>query len=181
MVTPLTSSTSRVLIFHRFSGRFSSFEHPATLKSLSDLKLQMLLGRHTRSLQSLRFNEARLVKFSIEEESFEIAVQSKWSFHKCSIFVINSRTLLNFEQPKRIRTSRDSISNLLRRLLRLLQFSRSRKVNLLWTKIDGWTSHKFIQPLNTNILRLGTLVTLGVAMKFKELFNLMDFNLSQCC
>ena len=161
----------------KFSNCISSFKHPATLTSSSHMKLKMMLGIDTRFFQSLKFNEARFIKCLTEEGSSVIEVLSKWRIHKLSIFLINSRILFIFEQPKRIRISRDSISILLGRQLRFLQPFRLRRVSFLWTAIAGWTSSRFIQPSSINFSRFGTPLKSRVAMRFMELFNLMDFKL----
>ena len=72
---PLKFSHSKPLTFPRFSGKLSKFEHLERSRILSDFKLQMVLGRHTRFLQSLIYNVVRLVKRPIDEGN---------SFDSCS-------------------------------------------------------------------------------------------------
>ena len=58
---------SRPLTFPRFSGNFSIFVHQARSRKLPNFKHQMVLGRQTRFLQSLRVYKVRFVKCSIDE------------------------------------------------------------------------------------------------------------------
>ena len=53
----------------KFFDCLSSFQLPATLRSSSDMKLKLLLGIYTSFLQSLKFNELKLIKCLIEEGS----------------------------------------------------------------------------------------------------------------
>ena len=86
MAVPLKSSSFKHFIFQRLSGRLARREHSERMSISSDLKLIMLLGRHSRFLQPSRFSEVRAVKHSIDEGNFLI-----------------------FEQPERLRIIRDFI------------------------------------------------------------------------
>ena len=134
-----------------------------------------------RFLQSFTFNETSPVKFSIDVGNFVIAVSSKQSSDTFFIFSPNSGILFKFEQPERIRISRNSISNLLRRLLRFLQSFRLRKVSFWWTPIDGCKERKFIQPSRSNFSIFGISLKSGVSINFSDFFNLMNFKLSKDC
>ena len=68
-----------------FFGKLSNFKHPKRSRELSNLKLQMVLGRHTRFMQYLRINEVRLVKCLIDEGSSSIAILLKSSIIRPSI------------------------------------------------------------------------------------------------
>ena len=91
-------------------GNDFSFLHPQRLSASRDLKLSMLLGRHSRYLQLLRSNKVRAVKHSIDEDStFLIAVPRKLSSDRLFIIPVNFGNELSFEQPERQRTVRDCI------------------------------------------------------------------------
>ena len=71
-------------------GKDFSFEQPKRRSFSSDLKLCMLLGRHSRSSQKLRSNKVRADKHSINEGgTFLIAVPSKPSSDRLFIIPVN--------------------------------------------------------------------------------------------
>ena len=70
----LTSSSSRPLIFPKFSGSSLSFEHPDKVRIFKDIKQQQTFGRLERFLQPLRSNLIRPVKCSIDNGRSFIAV-----------------------------------------------------------------------------------------------------------
>ena len=86
-----------------------------------------------------------------------------------------------FEQPERIRVSRDSIPNLFGRDFRFMQPFRLRKVSFLRTTIDGCTLDKYKQSSRTNFSRNGTSVKTGVSISFRGLLIRIDFNLWNDC
>ena len=77
IVVPLKKSILRPLKFLKFSGKLSQFEHPKRSKYSSNFKEQMVLGRHTRFLQSSRVRNVRTVKPSINDGSSFILVPLK--------------------------------------------------------------------------------------------------------
>ena len=58
----------------------------------------MLLGNDSRLLHSLRFNKTNPVRFPMEEGNPFIAVPSKESSGRCSVFPLTSGNYLSFEQ-----------------------------------------------------------------------------------
>ena len=77
IVVPLKKSILRPLKFPKFSGKLSQFEHPERSRHSSNFKEQMVLGRHTRFLQSLRVKNVRTVKPSINDGGSFILVPLK--------------------------------------------------------------------------------------------------------
>ena len=63
----------------RFSGKLSQFEYPERSRHSSKFKQQIVLGKHTRFLQSLRVNKVRAVKPSIDDGSYFVVVPLKES------------------------------------------------------------------------------------------------------
>ena len=123
---PSASSFTKHCKLPRFSGNCWSTEQPDTFSVSRDFKLPMLQGRFARFWQSLRFRETRPFICSIDGCSCFIAVPSKRSFVKCSMFPMISGKLSSFEQAERIRVSRDlNLQMLLGKDLSLLQFSKS--------------------------------------------------------
>ena len=105
IAVPLKSSLFKPLKFPRFLGKLSKFEHLERFRDSSDFKLQMVLGRHTRFLQSLIFNKVRLVKHSIDEGNSFIDVPLKYSIFKPLKFPRFLGKLSKFEHPERSRDS----------------------------------------------------------------------------
>ena len=68
---PLILSSSRLSTISMFS---SSFEQAKILRILSDFIFKKVPGRDMRCSQSLKFNEARQVKYAIDMGSFVIVV-----------------------------------------------------------------------------------------------------------
>ena len=101
----------------------ASVEHLERLRNLRDLKLSMLLGRHSRSLQPVRSRYSRAVKHSIDEGgSSSIALQPKISCDRLFIVPLNSGIFLIFEHSERSIDVRDSIlADKLGRLVRDMQ------------------------------------------------------------
>ena len=97
----------------------------------------MVLGRCQRFLQLLRVNEAKPIKPPTDEGSFLIAVLSKKSFCKHSMFPTNCGSLLRLEQPERLRVTRESTLNMLGRCLSVLQYCRLRRTSFLRIPMDG--------------------------------------------
>ena len=96
-------STSKPFILPMSPGKLSNFKHPKRSRELSNLKLQMVLGRHTRFMQYLRVNKVRLVKCLIEEGSSFIAVLLKSSIFRPSIIHGFSGNFLKLEHVERSR------------------------------------------------------------------------------
>ena len=107
-----------------------------------DFKLSILLGRHSRFVQTLRSKKARAVKHLIDEGStFSIAVPLKSSFDRLFIIPVNFGNELNLKQRERSRTVRDCITaDMQGRSVRLLQPNRFKYLSLLSCPIDGWIS-----------------------------------------
>ena len=138
IAVPLKSSFFKPLTFPRFSGKLSKFEHPEKSRDSSDFKLQIMLGRQTRFLQSLIFNEVRLVKHSIDEGNSFIAVPLKYSPFKPLTFPRFSSKLPIFEHPERSRDSSDfKLQMVLGRQISFLQYIRSRRTSFLRNLMDG--------------------------------------------
>ena len=131
-------SSSKPSIFPMFFGKLSTFKHPKRSRELSNFKLQMVLGRHTRFLQYLRINKVRVVKPSIDEGSTFIAVPLKSSFLRPLRFPMFSGKLSKFEHPKRFRVSSDfKLQMVLGRQISFLQPIRSRRTSFLRNPMDG--------------------------------------------
>ena len=96
-------STTKPSIFPMFSGKLSNLKHPKRSRELSNFKLQMVLGRHTRFMQCLKVNRVRLVKCSIDEGNPSIAVLLKSSFHRPLIIHGFSSKFLNLKHLERLR------------------------------------------------------------------------------
>ena len=130
-IVPLKSSFFRPSTFPRFFGKYSNVEHQERSIDSSNFKLQMVLGRRHRFLQWLRVNEVMPIKPSTDEGSFIIAVLSKKSFCKHSMFPTNCGSFLRLEQPERLRVTRESTSNVLGRRLSVSQYLRLRRTSFL--------------------------------------------------
>ena len=100
-------STSKPFIFPMFSRKLLNFKHPKRSRELSNLKLQMVLERHTRLMQYLRVNEVRLVKCLIDEGSSSITVLLKSSIFRPSIIHGFFGNFLNLEHVERSRAPRN--------------------------------------------------------------------------
>ena len=141
IVVPPRKSFLRPLRFPRFSGKFSQFEHPERSRHSSKFKLQMVLGRHTRFLQSLRVNKVRVVKPSIDDGSSLIVVPPKKSFLRPLRFPRFSGKLSQFEHPVRSRHSNKfKLQIVLGRHTRFLQSLRVKKVRSVKPSIDDGSS-----------------------------------------
>ena len=88
----------KLTIFPKSSGNLSNFEHPKRSRLLSNVKLQMVLGRHTRFLQPCNIKIFRPVKHSIDEGNSIIAMHPKRSFCKRFMFPTNFGIFLTFAQ-----------------------------------------------------------------------------------
>ena len=91
--------TSKPFIFPMFSGKLSNFKHPKRSRELSNLKLQMVLGRLV--------NEVSLVKCLIDEGSSSRTVLLKSSIFRPSIIHGFSGNFLNLEHVERLRAPRN--------------------------------------------------------------------------
>ena len=151
------------------------------MNSFRDTILKTAHGRPARFLQWLIFNKVRPVKCSIDEGRYLIAVPFKWSSRNRSMYFANSGISLTLEQPERIRISRDFISSLGGRLVRLVQSFRFNKVRRLSTPTDGWTSTKFVQPSKSILSSRGASEKSGVLIRFWEWLSLMNFKLANGC
>ena len=100
-------SSSKPSIFPMFSGKLSNFKHPKRSRELSNFKLQMVLGRHTRFMQYLRVNKVRLVKHSIDEGNSSIAVPLNLSTFRPLTFPRFFGNLSIFKHQERSRDSSD--------------------------------------------------------------------------
>ena len=89
IVVPFKLSTFRLLAFPKSFGKLSNFEHPERSSSISNFKLQMVLGRRSRFLQAFRVNEVRPTKRSTDEGSSLIAVQFRERCCKYFMFPTN--------------------------------------------------------------------------------------------
>ena len=105
IVVPIKLSTFKPSTFPRFFGKFSTFEHPKRSRHLSNFKLQIVFGRHTRFLQSLRVNDVRLVKCLIDKGNSFIHVSLKLRTFKPSMFPKFFGKFSTFKHPKRSRHS----------------------------------------------------------------------------
>ena len=182
MPGPLKSSFFKHFIFHTFSGRAESFKHPGRRSFSRELKLSILLGRHSRFWQSPRFNEVSAVKHPIEEGSSSTAVLFKESSDRLFIIPLNSGIFVIFMQSQRLRIVRDSISvDMLGRFVRDRQDSRSKTTSLLSCPIDGCISTKLWQPIRYSLSSLGSPEKSGVPIRNLESLRSMDFNLSKYC
>ena len=151
------------------------------MNSFKDSILKTAHGRRARFLQWLIFNKVRPVKCSIDEGRYLIAVPFKWSSRNRSMSLANSGIFLTLEQPERIRISRDFISSLRGRLLRLVQSFRFNKVRRSSTPTDGWTSTKSVQPSKSILSSCGAFEKSGVLIRFSEWLSLMNFKESNFC
>ena len=80
----LKSSIRRPSIIHGFSGKFLNLEHVERSRALWNLKPQVVLGRHTSFLQSLRVSRSQrplgFPRFSGKSSKFEHPKRSRrWS------------------------------------------------------------------------------------------------------
>ena len=100
IVVPLKKSILRPLKFPKFSGKLSQFEHPERSRHSSKFKQQMVLGKHTRFLQSLRVNKVRAVKPSIDDGSYFVVVPLKESLLRPFRFPRFSGNLNNFSTER---------------------------------------------------------------------------------
>ena len=97
---PSRTSSLRPSIFSGISGSFLSLMQFERIRVLRDFNLKMLLGNDLRLLHSLRLNKTNPVRFPMEEGNPFIAVPSKESSGRCSIFPLTSGNCLSFEQPE---------------------------------------------------------------------------------
>ena len=104
-VVLLTATFLRPFRFPRFSGKLSQFEHPERSRHSSWFKLQMVLGRHLRFLQSSKIRKVRVVKPSIDDGSSLIVVPLKKSILRPLKFPKFNGKLSQFEHPRRSRHS----------------------------------------------------------------------------
>ena len=95
---PHKVSVFKLTIFPKPSGNLSNFEHQKRSRLLSNVKLQMVLGRHTRFLQSCKIKIFRLVKHSTNKGNSVIVVHFKRSFCKRFMFPTNFEIFLTFER-----------------------------------------------------------------------------------
>ena len=148
-----------------------------------DLKLSILLERHSRFVQKLRSNKVRAVKHSIDEgSSLLISVKPKLSSDRLFIIPVNFGIVLIFEQSQRSRTLRDSISaDMLGRSVRDSHFHRCKYLSLLSCPIDGWISTKLTHPERFSSSSLGTPEKSGVLIRFRESLRSMNFKLNEHC
>lgn len=140
-----------------------------------------MLGRLISLLQFLKFNRTRPLRRSIDNGSSTMAVPSKCSSNKCSIFPLISGNFFNLKQPERIRTCKDGISMLIGSVWRPMQSFIFKMISRLRRNIDGWTSIKLVQPSRTSFSRFGALVKSGVLRKACEWLRLINFNPSKVC
>jgi len=178
---PLTSNSSKLSTFPKFSGIYLSSEQPDRSSFLRDFKQPMLLGMLSRFLQLFMLNRPKPIKWWIDEDSFVIPVSSKRSTVKQFMFPTISGNFSSFEQPSRVQTLSDSISRLFGRILILLHFTRFTYWSFLWCASDGWTSDKLVHPSRIRLSRFRIPVRSGVLIKFSELLRLMIFKLTALC
>ena len=143
----------------------------------------MLLGRHLRSLQSLRSRISRAVKHSIDEgSSSSIAVEPKISRDRHFIVPLNSGIFLIFKQPKSSIDVRDSIlADKLGRLVRDSHEIRFKLLSLLSCPIDGCNPTKLVHCSRPSISSPVTPEKSGVLIRFLEKERSMDFNFPKHC
>ena len=138
---------------HRFSGKLSQFEHSKRSRHSSKFKLQMVLGTHTRFLQSLRVNKVRPVRPSIDDGSSFIVIPLKESLLRPFKFPRFSGNLTQFEHRERSRhSSYFKLQMALGRHSRFLQSSRIKKVSVVKPSIDDGSS-LIVILLKKSILR----------------------------
>ena len=150
-------STSKPSIFPMFSGKLSNFKHPKRSRELSNFKLQMVLGRHTRFTQYLKVNRVRLVKCSIDEGNPSIAILLKSSFSRPLIFHGFSGKFLNLKHLEWLRAPWNLKPQVVlgrhASLESLLQLNRVNEVRLVRRSIDEgnsfiavWLRLRFLRP-----------------------------------
>ena len=102
---PLPSRKSSIerSMFSGISGSFSSLMQFERMRVFRDFNLKTLLGNDSRLLHSFRFNKASPVRCSTDKCNPFMAVPSKESSGRCSIFPWSSGNLLSFKQPERVR------------------------------------------------------------------------------
>ena len=105
---------------------------------------------------------------SDQPEKSVIAVPSRQSFDKYGICCGTSGNFSSFEQPERIRVSRDTNQRMLGRCSRFVQFSKFNKMSLLKYPREGWTLRKFVHPLRTKTSRFVALEKSGVSFRYWE-------------
>ena len=66
IAAPVKSSSFKLSIFPKFSGRLASFEHPKRMSISRDLKLSMLFGRLIRDWQNFKFKTVSLLSCPID-------------------------------------------------------------------------------------------------------------------
>ena len=140
-VVPLKESFLRPFRFPRFPGKLSQFGHPKGSRHSIYFKLQMVLGRHSRFLQSSRIKKVRVVKPSIDDGSSLIVIPLKKSILRPLKFPKFSGELSQFEHLERSRHSSNFKEQMvLGRHTRFLQSLRINKVRAVKPSIDDGTS-----------------------------------------
>ena len=125
----------------RFSSKLSQFEHPERSRHSSKFKRQMVLGSHTRFLQSLSVYKVRAVKHSTDYgNSFKVVLLKK-RFLRPFRFPWFSSKLSHFEHPERSRhSSYFKLQMAQGRNSRFFQSSRIKKVTVVKPSIDDGSS-----------------------------------------
>ena len=141
-------------VFSKLQHSLGSLASCQILSIQKDLEIQAI-SNYTRFLQLLRVNKVRPIKPPTDEGSSLIAMQSKKSFCKHSIFPMLGRQFSH------------------------RQFCRLRRIRFLRIPMDGWGLHKCLQFLRINFSSFGTPVKFGVIIRFHELVKSMNFNLSK--
>ena len=118
--------------FPKFFGNLSSVKRPERVSAFRYVILQMVSRRLKRSLQSLRFNEVKLVKCSTDDDSSLIAIPVTSSFSRHLRFPRFVGNLFSLEQPDGVSVFKDvkqqMLSGRLKRDLQSLRFNRVRSV-----------------------------------------------------
>ena len=167
MAVLFTSSSFKPMRFPKFFGNLSSVEQPERVSAFRFVILQMVSGRLKRSLQSLRFNEVRLVKRTTDDGSSLIAIPITSSFSRYLRFPRFVGNFLSVEQPDRVSIFRDVKRQMeLGRLKRDLQSLRLNRVRLVKCFIDN-SSPSIAVPTKTRCGKCDIFPTI-----FGKFFNL---------
>ena len=139
---PSNSRIVKLVMGSKISGKFFNFEQPEIERVLRDLILQMVVGKLTSFLQSLKINNSRWGRHPIVEGTSSIPVMLKT---KHLIFFGSFGNLFIYEQPSR---------------LRVLSTTRSWKC--------GGTRRKLVQYSRYTYSRFGAWERFGISTSLLE-------------